>query len=209
MNLVVQHKNEEAAGQATSRWAWLFLCVCATTWLTFAGNVTPAAAQSTTISREYPLKAAYLYNFGSYVEWPASAFASPQAPFVLGVIGPNPFSDLLDEVASTKKIQGRTIVIRQLATPADATKCQIVFIAGGATEAERLGVIKAARSHPVLTVSESAGLAERGVVVNFFIEQNKIRFEINVQTAREQGLKISSKLLSLARVIGSDGVSRN
>jgi hypothetical protein len=205
MNIFQQTWGKQGTARANSiRSFWPLLHVCTALWFCCAGPLEPLLAQSTTVSREYPLKVAYLYNFGSYVEWPASAFPTPQSPFVVGVMGANPFGTLLDEVASTKKIQGRPIVIRYLTSAAEATACQLVFIAEGASYAERLATIKATRPFPILTVSESPGMAAQGAIVNFFVEHNKIRFEINVKAAREHELTISSKLLSLSRVIGAD-----
>jgi hypothetical protein len=161
------------------------------------------------ISREYPLKAAFLYNFGGYVEWPAEAFSSAQAPFVIGVVGSNPFGTVLDGMAATKKIRGRPIVVKYLLQPSDFPKCHILFVSHELDEADQLAVVNATRSKYVLVVGESTGMAQNGAVANFFIEQNKVRFEINIQAARERQLKISSKLMSLARVVDPNNVAGN
>jgi hypothetical protein len=172
-------------------------------------TVTAASATGQELSREYPLKAAFLYKFGGYVDWPAEAFESDQAPLIVGVVGPNPFGTTLDGMAATKQIRGRPIVVKYSVKPNELSTCHILFISDRLDDAERLAVVHATQSTHVLLVGESVGLAENGAVVNFFIEENKVRFEINIDAARQRQLKISSKLLSLARVVESRQVSRN
>ena len=176
-------------------------------WFTFYSGW--SSAQVPGANREYPLKAAFLYNFGNYVEWPTEAFASADAPFVLGIMGPNPFGAILTEVAATKKLHGRSIVIRHIAAASEAAECQILFIGATVGEADRQAAVEATRGIPVLIVGETPGLAEQGAVVNFFVEQNKVRFEINVQAAHERHLKISSKLMSLAKVVEPRRIAGN
>jgi hypothetical protein len=159
-----------------------------------------APAQGQSISREYPLKAAYLYNFANYIEWPAAAFPSPNSPFIVGVLGPNPFGSLLDEL-TRKTIRGRPIVYRHYDSPRDIGECHILFIGAAVSDADCMAAIADTRTRHVLIVTEAVGLARRGSVINFFVEQNKLRFEINLHAAQQRALRISSKLLSLARLI--------
>jgi hypothetical protein len=159
-----------------------------------------APAQGQMISREYPLKAAFLYNFANYVEWPAAAFQSSTSPFIIGVLGPNPFGSMLDEL-SKKTVRGRPIVYRQYDSPQESGECHILFISVAVSDADCMAVIEATRRRHMLIVTEANGLARRGSVVNFFVEQNKLRFEINPDAAQQRALRISSKLLSLATLI--------
>lgn len=156
------------------------------------------------INREYPLKALFLYNFGGYVEWPAEAFQSAEQPFVIGIFGTAPLEENLAEIAATKKIGGRKIVIRHFASLDAIKPCQILFIARDTSRQNQRLAVEKLRNQPVLIVGESQGFAGQGGSVNFFIESNKVRFEINPESAKQRNLKISSKLLSLAKIVPSN-----
>jgi hypothetical protein len=158
----------------------------------------PALGQS--ISREFPLKVAFLYNFANYIEWPAAAFKSPTSPFVVGVLGQDPFGSYIDELTK-KTVRGRPIVYRHYDSTQDIGDCNLLFIGATVSDAEFLAAVEATRQRHVLIVTEATGLARRGSVVNFFVEQNRLRFEINPEAAQRRELRISSKLLSLARLV--------
>jgi hypothetical protein len=153
-------------------------------------------------SQEYAIKAAFLYNFGRYVQWPPESFPRDDAPLVIGVLGSDPFGALLDEIAETKKIEGRPIIVRRLAAMTTYKPCHILFVAASASAEDKLAAIKLAQRSPVLLVGEEPGFAEQGGTINFFVDQNKVRFEINTEVAKREQLKISSKLLSLAKIVG-------
>ncbi len=153
------------------------------------------------VNREYPLKALFLYNFGSYVEWPPDSFSSEQAPFVIGVLGSAPLERTLRDLAATKTIGGRKILVESYSSVATIKPCQILFVARSVNPQQQRMALARLRNQHVLIVGESAGFAGQGGSVNFFIESNKIRFEINPESARQQHLKISSKLLSLAKIV--------
>jgi len=157
-------------------------------------------AQGQTINREYPLKAAFLYNFANYIEWPVDVFPTAHAPFIIGVLGPDPFGSILDELTK-KTIRGRPIVYRHYDSPRDIGECHLLFISVAVSDADCMAAIEATRGRHVLIVTEANGLARRGSVINFFVEQNKLRFEINPHAAQQRALRISSKLLSLARLV--------
>jgi hypothetical protein len=146
---------------------------------------------------EYQLKAAFLFNFAKFVEWPPEAFAEPGAPFIIGVLGDNPFGGELERTIQGKSINGRPLKVKEFASLAEAKGCQILFVSN--SETKRLpAIFSGLQGSNVLTVGESAPFAENGGMINFVLENNKIRFQINDQAARNAGLKISSKLLSLA-----------
>ncbi|MBI3839855.1 MAG: YfiR family protein [Planctomycetia bacterium] len=153
------------------------------------------------INREYPLKALFLYNFGGYVEWPAAAFSTSQDPFVIGVLGSAPVDETLKEISASRKIGGRKIVVRRFSSVDGIETCHILFIARDVAPQQQLAAINRFQNYHVLIVGESPGFAERGGSVNFFVEANKIRFEINIDTAKQHQLKISAKLLSLAKIV--------
>lgn len=174
----------------------------------FAGGTSWSWAQSVEtsgISREYAIKAAYLYQFSRYVQWPVGTFSDGQTPFVIGVLGSDPFGDVLDEIARTKKTSELPIVIRRFASLAEYAPCHILFVPSTTNAIQQAEVIKRIRNSPVLLVGETPGFAAQGGTVNFYLEDNRIRFEINPETAKQQQLKISSKLLSLARIVGAAG----
>jgi hypothetical protein len=159
------------------------------------------------INREYTLKALFLYNFGSYVEWPREAFAGDDSPFVIGVLGNSPVESTLREIAATKTIGGRRIAIERIPSAAAMVPCQILYIPQEVGLQDQRSVIEGLGNTPVLIVGDSPGLAQRGAVVNFLVRSNKIRFEINVDAARARNLTISAKLLSLAIVVGANNAA--
>ncbi len=169
----------------------------------------PAAAQpESVINREHTLKALFIFNFGSYVEWPPAAFSETGRTFVIGVLGSSPIESTLREIAATKTIGGRRILVERFSTAAQIKQCQILFISSDVSPQVEQSALRRLDNAHVLIVGESRGFAQRGGVVNFFIEANKIRFEINVDAARRRGLKISAKLLALAKIVGEPSAAR-
>jgi YfiR/HmsC-like len=147
---------------------------------------------------EYQVKAAFLLNFGKFVEWPAGAFASANAPLVIGVFGDDPFHGDLKGMAAGQHINGHPVLVRRIKALADLKNCQILFIPA-AQKAQAREVLKAAGNAGVLTVGETEDFIQAGGMINFIIEHSQVHFEINNEAARSAGLKISSKLLALAR----------
>ena len=146
---------------------------------------------------EYELKAAILYNFAKFVEWPAAAFPDESAPIVFGVVGDDPFNGSLDSVGG-KSANGRQVAIRRLSVSEDLRSCHMLFVSS--SEKKHLAQIVArVDGASVLTVGEMDGFASNGGMIRLTMEDNKVRFEINAGTARRDRLKISSKLLSLAK----------
>lgn len=154
-----------------------------------------APAQSLS-SREYEIKAAYLYNFIKYVDWPSYGDT-----ITIGVLGYDPFGTALAPLNS-KVVKGRRLVIRHFDSVREAQQCQIIFVSS--SEKQRLQeIFESLRFARVLTVGETQGFADGGGIINFIEENNKIRFEINAEAARRTGLNISSELLKLARLVKS------
>lgn len=153
-----------------------------------------AAAQDGGIS-EYDVKAAFLYNFGKFIEWPNGAFASTNAPLLIGIYGDNPFGNRLSGVVQGRVINGHPVVARQVSF-SELKSCQILFICR--SEQKNLKKILATLDGSgVLTVTEEMD-SQSGVMINFIVQDDRIRFEINNSAAEKVGLKISSKLLILA-----------
>ena len=164
-------------------------------------SASPAPAQNAL--PEYQVKAAYLFNFLKFVEWPDEAFPDPLAPILIGVVGEDPFGNSLAQVVTGKTVQGRDIVIRVYRSGEDLRGAHILFIS--ASERKKIPAIVAAlRGTSVLTVADSDGFLECGGMIQFLSENNRIRFAINVDAARKGKLKMSSKLLSLAKLVGGN-----
>lgn len=152
-----------------------------------------AAAGADSASREYAIKAAFLYKFADYVEWPQSAFGAPNSALTVCIIGRDPFGSVLDELAKGERIAGRDIVIRRLAAPGPSLECQVAYVSH---QNELARTLDAFDDKPVLTVTDG-GAAAHGII-NFVIRDNRVRFEIDTAMAATNGLAISSKLLALA-----------
>jgi hypothetical protein len=150
---------------------------------------------------EYQIKAAFLLNFIRFVEWPEEAFKSATDPLVVGILGKDPFDGALEQIVSNKTVNGRAVVIRRISDAGAARSCHVVFLA--ASETRRMSdVTSTVVSRGLLIVGESDGFAERGGMINFIVQENHVRFQINPAAAARAGLKVSSKLLQLADVVG-------
>ena len=171
--------------------------------LLFSTIIGTDALSETPVPREYIVKAAFLYNFAKFVEWPEDDFTDDQSPFVLGIFGEDPFGDSLDSI-KRKTVGARKLVIERSQTLEDLKKCHLIFISR--SEKNDLDkIIAQLKDLNVLTVSDIEGFALKGGVIGLFTAGNKIRFEINVDSAKRNGLQISSKLLKLAKIVGSNG----
>ena len=146
---------------------------------------------------EYQIKAAFLYNFAKFVEWPPEAFATPTSPIVIGVLGDNVFGNNLQQTINNKVLNNRPLQFKEFHSVIEATNCHILFISTS-EKARFQKIMEGLRGSSVLTVSETPEFIGAGGMINFMLEANKIRFQINDEAAKKAGLKISSKLLSLA-----------
>lgn len=168
-------------------WGLLFATIC--------GRVARAGE-----APEYQVKAAFLYNFAKFVDWPAAAFASENSPFVIGVLGDDPFGSVLDKTVDNKSVHERKIVVRRYKKVDEAKACHILFISRSekkqvAKDLERLD------KSSTLTVGDMEQFLQQGGMVNFIIEDKKVRLEINPDAAERANLKISSKLLQVAHIV--------
>jgi uncharacterized protein DUF4154 len=152
---------------------------------------------------EYQVKAAFLYNFVKFVDWPASAFPPTGDAVVIGVIGNDPFGGILDQVLQGKTCcHDRKLVVRRFERIEHVSECHVLFISSS-EEARLADILQILNGASVLTVGEMGRFAERGGMIGFQRADNKLRFEINTDAASRAGLTISSQLLKLAtRVIG-------
>ena len=152
-------------------------------------------------SREHQIKAAYLYQFGRYVQWPAKAFSSAKAPFVIGVLKEDPIAAELDQIAQVKKIENRPIEIRRFAPDGDLPACHILFLSASLAPEVQMALIAKATGKNTLLVGESDNFLDLGGGVRFVIEDNNVRLQIARKAVLRNGLTISSKLLQVARVL--------
>jgi hypothetical protein len=164
-----------------------------------ASSATGLFAQSREAS-EYQVKAAFLYNFAKFVEWPGDVFKDPSDPITICVVGEDLFGAILATSVRGKTINGHNIVIRLLKPRQSLRGCQIGFISSSARK-DLGSILLDLEGASVLTVGETKGFAAMGGIINFVIEQDRFRFEVNVDAAERAGLKISSKLLSLAKIV--------
>ena len=158
------------------------------------GGAAPARAQPP--PNEYAIKAVFLYRFTGFVRWPTSAFPSPDTPFVIGVLGADPFGDALAEVVKGESVQGHPIAVRRIANAEQAQACQLVFVARGAE------ALLKNRKLAALSVGETDAFLASGGMIRFLTEHSRVRLEINLQAAQEAGLTISSRLLRVAQLVG-------
>ena len=147
---------------------------------------------------EYQVKAAFLYNFARFVEWPAEAFRGPGEPFSICILGEDPFGRALDGMVAGKAVGGRPIAVLRISGANQIDGCHILFVSSPASK-RVLSILTTAKRIGVLTVGD-AGTAEN-VIIGFVMESGKVRFEINTAAADRAVLHISAKLLSLARAI--------
>lgn len=149
------------------------------------------------ISMEYRVKAACLYNFVKFVDWPSSASQASSNPIVIGILGDDPFDGNLDEIVRGHKANGRAIQIKRSARLDDLKGCDVLFISNSEQQ-HVAGILKSLEGQSVLTVGDAKDFLAQGGAINFLIQENKVRFEINLGAAQKANLKIDSQLLSLA-----------
>ena len=168
-------------------------------WI-FAAFAFPANAGADELPLETAIKATYLYKFAPFVDWPPTAFATPSSPFQLCILGDDPFGGALEEAVAGQRIGARAIAVLRFKNPRAATGFHILYI-GDASARTAVSALDALHGAPVLTVTDlSAGAPTHGVI-NFIIESNHVRFDIDDAAAARNGLVISSKLLQLAHAV--------
>jgi hypothetical protein len=160
----------------------------------------PEPAPPASTPTEYEVKAAFLYNFARFVEWPPETGHDPGAPFVIAILGRDPFGPVLDETVAGKTVAGRPIEVHRVPRVDEARDAQIVFVSPS-ERANMAAILKALERPGVLTVGDTDGFAVRGGAINFTVQARRVRFEINPAVAEQAGLKMSSQLLKLATLV--------
>lgn len=153
---------------------------------------------------EYEVKAAFLYNFAKFTQWPQDVFPDTASPILIGILGVDPFGSTLDAAIEGRSVAGRPIAVKRVRTAEEAQACHILFISR--SERAKIALIIAAlKDSPVLTISESDNAALHGVMINFVLDRNRVRFEINAKSAFRARLNLSSQLLRLAVNLNATG----
>jgi hypothetical protein len=163
------------------------------------GASLPVQAQISS-AEEYKLKLAFLYNFAKFVDWPADSFPSPQAELNICVVGRDPFDNDLEQQVSERSVNGHRYATHRVRPSDDLNACHIIFLPASSDNSLPV-VLRQLEGSPAITVGESAGFASRGGTVNFVMEGTRLRFEVNLSASQRARSRISSRLLSLARIV--------
>ena len=158
-----------------------------------------ATAQS---ASEYQVKAAFLFNFAKFVEWPVDAFTSADAPLQICVLGQDPFGHEFEAIEN-KRVSGRRLEVVHPSGVPQAKACQIIFVASSEKQRVR-EILRSLRAASVLTVGDTLDFAKKGGMINFVLEEDRVRFEINVKASERAHLKLSARLLTVAKLIVTD-----
>jgi hypothetical protein len=149
---------------------------------------------------DYDVKAAYLFNFGRFVEWPTNAAAAKNDAFMVCVLGQDPFGAALDATLAGESIAGRKVAAKRISTPEESADCQILFLSS-AEDTQLRKIVEVLNKQPVLTVSDMPQFSQRGGMIQFVLEGKKVRFEVNLTAAQHAGLTLSSELLKVATTV--------
>jgi YfiR/HmsC-like len=162
-------------------------------------HISVLRAQQPRVS-EYHVKAVYLYNFGRFVQWPSNATAAKGDSFSICVLGQDPFGPSLDSTLAGETLDGKPLAVKRISTPRDAGECRILFISS--TEENHLKeILVALDESSILTVSDMPSFSRRGGMIQFVLEGDKVRFEINLTKAETAKLTLSSELLKVATTV--------
>lgn len=183
-----------SAARAPRLSAALFFAIL--TWAQGRLGATPAPPQ-------HEVKAEFIERFTRFIDWPDSAFASPAAPFVVCAWGQSPLTTQLEQVVSRGRIKQRAVRLMQVESRDRLQACHILYVASRDRAVVR-GIVASTRGRPVLSVGDQPGLAEEGLLINLFLDADGyVRFEVNLEATRVSGLKVSAKLMRLARLVGA------
>jgi len=150
--------------------------------------------------REYDVKAVFLFNFAQFVEWPEPVASDTNTAFVIGVLGDDPFGDILDATVTGERVRGRPLTVRRFRKPEEARGCHLVFVSR--SEKGRLAdVVRRLGGQGILTVGDVESFGRLGGMITFKMAGGKVQFEINAGAAEREGLRLSAKLLRVARIV--------
>jgi len=195
---VIRIGQRRLAGKAV-RYAF----VCANVILMLVLTPAFARAQSDD-SAEYSVKLAFLYNFTKFVEWPAEAYPSPEAPLNICLVGQDPFGYETEHALRSRTVGNHPVALLKFKPGQNLKGCHIVFVSADSGR-RSMSIVADLRSSDTLTVGDSQDFAGNGGMIGFMVEENKVRFEVNLEATKKTHLRISSKLLALARIVKSAG----
>src|SRR5947209_2927992 len=179
-----------------------YLCVCLcpllALWVAVSGGL--VAGEESPAPTMYQVQAAFLFNFAKFVTWPDDAFQRSGSSLIIGVLGEDPFGAVLEETVRDKTVMGKKLAVKRFVRIQDAVKSHILFLSSS-EESQLLPLLKVLEKATVLTVSDMEQFAERGGMVAFTVEDQKVRFNVNVEAVERAGLKMGSQLLKLARIV--------
>jgi hypothetical protein len=155
---------------------------------------------------EYQIKAGFFFNFTRFVDWPESAFVSTSSPILVCVLGETPLTDLLTDVALGKVVNGRAVSIRRVKASDDLRRCNLLFISAE-EERHTAEILASVKKTNTLTVGETPGFAQAGGMINFSIQENKVKLELNLEATTRAGLKVNSKLIAVSRLVSHNSVA--
>lgn len=155
---------------------------------------------------EYQIKAGFFFNFTRFVEWPETAFVTATSPILVCVAGETPLTDLVIDVAVGKIVNGRAVSIRPVKPSDDLRRCNLLFISG-AEDRRAAGILAGLKKTSTLTVGETPGFVQAGGMINFSIQENKVKLELNLDATTRAGLKVNSKLIAVSRLVSRDSVA--
>lgn len=160
------------------------------------------SAQTST-TREYQIKAAFVFNFTQFVEWPAQSFSTPQSPAVIGIIGKDPFGNYLEETIAGETINKHPLVIQHFNTVEEVTNCHILFVNIN-DKAKLQSIIEKLKGKSILTISDNNSFTKLGGMIRLYTRDDKINIQVNLEETKAGNLTISSKLLKLAEIVKTD-----
>ena len=173
-------------------------------FLVLSVTADPRSASVQDFAGEYEVKAAYLFNFAAHVEWPAEAFADRKSPIVLCVFGKDPCGETLEQALKGKTAQDRSLAVARVKSVEELKSCHLLFVPDSEKQ-DFPKILEALKEKSVLVVGESEGLALKGAVFNFYMDNKRVRLEVNPEAAARSRLKIGAKLLKIARIVGESG----
>jgi YfiR/HmsC-like len=168
--------------------------------MTLVLAATPFLRAQSSKPTDYDVKAAYLYNFGHFVEWPVNVTTAKNESFTVCVLGQDPFGPVLDAALVGETIAGKRVAAKRISTPQESGNCQILFMAS-AEEGRIKQIMETLNKQAVLTVSDMPRFSQRGGMIQFVLEGNRVRFEVNLTAVQQAGLSLSSDLLKVAAAV--------
>src|SRR5437867_3437041 len=180
------------------RYLCVCLCLLLALWVAISGGL--VASAETPAPTMHQVEAAFLFNFAKFVTWPDDAFQLSGSSLIIGVLGEDPFGAVLEETIRDKTVMGKKLAVKRFVRIQDAVNSHILFLSSS-EESQLLPLLKVLEKATVLTVSDMEQFAERGGMVAFTVEDQKVRFNVNVEAVERAGLKMGSQLLKLARIV--------